>query len=545
MLRRLFLWHDPLPVSADGLSDASMAPTVAEAKARAKKLVFPSTFFFGCATAAYQIEGGLDNCNWSMWECAAAGSRSYDLWESTLLPALTLYNRARREQRTRKSDGQPTVEGHQRAGLACDSWNRFDEDLAALKALGARMYRFSVEWSRIEPREGVINEAALSRYHSWCQQLRAAGIEPHITLHHFSEPAWFVKMGGWEKRANVDHFERFATVVGTRLAPVCGYWTTINEANGYALCGWLAGVHPPGIKDELGKMLKVVRHLLVAHTRAYHAIHTASTTAGASAQVCLGLNHVWHVPNAWYNLLSVVLCLFLNVVYNFVMLDAILLGRFPNFPIPFQLIALAFGWGRDIRALHGTAEFIGVNHYYRSIVRFGFRDSSMPSLPSPTDMFIQLPLGLLLRGASVPGFEKNEMGWDLTPSSMEVLLRAMWERYRAPILITESGTADGAVPDQKRTRYVAAILEEIARVRDVDGADVRGCLIWTLLDNFEWAEGYRPKFGLLSTNFETLERTERKATCDMLRSIFKREAAPTASASPSTRAQRSPKRNRR
>ena len=209
------------------------------------------------------------------------------------------------------------------------------------------------------------------------------------------------------------------------------------------------------------------------------------------------------------------------------------------------------------------ADFVGVNHYYRSIVKLGWRDATVPAVPAPTDMFINLPCNLLLRGAAVPGFEKNEMGWDLTPSSMDRLLLAVWERYHAPIIVTESGTADGDEPDVRRIRYISALLVAIQRLKRVEGVDIRGYLVWSLLDNYEWAEGFRPKvctagctspaspasqtrrlstsltlqphrlsplrlsrapqFGLLRTDFDTFERHERKATCDMLRSVFAKQ----------------------
>lgn len=207
-VRRTLIWYDPLPVTADGKHDALMAPTAEEAAARAARLSFPPDFFFGASTAAYQIEGGLHSCNWSMWE----------------------------KQGTR-ADGKPTVE--EKVGRACDSWNLFAADLAALKRLGTTMYRFSVEWSRVEPSEGCFDEAALDKYLSWCVQLRAEGIEPMVTLHHFTEPAWFCEKGGWEVRANVDHFERFCKVVAARLSPACSYWTTINELNATrSAAGW-------------------------------------------------------------------------------------------------------------------------------------------------------------------------------------------------------------------------------------------------------------------------------------------------------------------
>jgi beta-glucosidase len=532
--RRTFLQFEDLPVreiSSENVSfsssskrrmltDATMALTPDKAKQSVQNLQFPSDFLWGAATAAYQIEGGLDHCNWSMWE-----------------------------QQGTKLDGTPTVEHNERAGRACDGWERFNQDLESMKKLGLQMYRFSVEWSRIEPQEGVFDEAALDRYKSWCQRLKQAGIEPMITLHHFTEPKWFVDKGGWEKRTNLQYFAKFVDRVTDELAPHCRYWTTINELNGYAICGWLAGVHPPGKVNDLLTMLRVIRHLLVAHTMATKAIRAASATKMETPIICLALNHVLFLtanskppPSlsilAWIAwildwLISHVVALFLNYVYNFVFLDAIFAkrhaGRFPIFPIPFHAAAVLAGWSRDIRNLKGSADWIGVNHYYRSFVEFGMApkssggpsESSLPRQASPTDMFIALPFGLEIRATAISNFEKNEMGWDLTPSSMSRLLQMLWDRYHQPIIITESGTAD--TTDKKRVRYIAAILlaiHEMINKSSETKVDIRGYLVWTLMDNFEWAEGYRPKFGILSCNFETMERTERKDTCDLLRSVF-------------------------
>ena len=209
IFRRTFIWYDRLPVRVHpetGVeSDELMAETAAEACERAKELHFPDTFLFGTATAAYQVEGGLDKCTWREWE----------------------------KKRVR-ADGFPTIERHEEAGIACDHWGRFEADLAMMKRIGVRMYRFSVDWSRCEPEEGRWSDAALARYVRWCELLREAGIEPMVTLHHFNEPTWFDAKGGWEVRANLDDFKRFAERVAAALAPHCGHWATINELNGCA-----------------------------------------------------------------------------------------------------------------------------------------------------------------------------------------------------------------------------------------------------------------------------------------------------------------------
>jgi beta-glucosidase len=199
----------------DGKLTCELMPeTAAEALAAADGLDFPPTFLLGAATAAYQVEGGLDGCNWAAWERSGRNGEHF-------------------------------------AGVACDHWARFEADVDRMVALGLRMYRFSVDWSRCEPQEGLFDGKAVARYVQWCQLLRAKGIEPMVTLHHFCQPEWFDELGGWEDGGNVKYFRRFVEHVAPLLAPHCSYWCTLNELNGFAMCGWVGGVHPPGKKDDV------------------------------------------------------------------------------------------------------------------------------------------------------------------------------------------------------------------------------------------------------------------------------------------------------
>lgn len=196
----------------------------------------PSGFLWGTATAAHQIEGGLDN-NWTDFEAGAF------------------------------PDGRPHIKNQDRSTVATDSWNRFDEDLAAMKALGATTYRFSVEWSRLEPRKGEWNDAAMQRYREWCVKLRAAGIEPMVTLHHFTLPKWVVEAGGFENEASKADLERFTRRVAGNLKDQVDWWVTLNEPNVYAVQGYLAGIFPPGKKDDTVTQTKVIANMLKAHAR--------------------------------------------------------------------------------------------------------------------------------------------------------------------------------------------------------------------------------------------------------------------------------------
>ena len=225
---------------------------------------------------------------------------------------------------------------------------------------------------------------------------------------------------------------------------------------------------------------------------------------------------------AGFGLVSWILPAVVNHLFNFEFHAVVVEGRLS------WLMRIVF-WlvghrrvAQDIALMKGTVDAIGVNHYYRSEVYFG-RDTSpneVPRISGPTDMFLRLPGGLLLRALPVEGFEKSDMGWDLTPSSMEWLLEALWKRFHMPLIVTESGIADGEEPDERRTRYLAACLEVAHRARR-RGMDLRGYLIWTLLDNFEWTEGFRPRFGILRTDFADRSRHER-ASSAMLRGIASR-----------------------
>ena len=459
----------PTQEMSNGMTtDSQMAMTAVEAKQLAQTLDFPADFMIGSATAAYQIEGGLDGCNWAEWERAGRN-------------------------------------GKHRAGIACDAWNRFEADVGRMQELGLRMYRFSVDWSRIETSPGTFDEAALDRYVRWCEVLRAAGIEPMITLHHFAQPVWFDQQGGWEAPSSVETFGTFVDHVLARLAPHCSHWCTINELNGYAICGYIAGVHPPGMRDAFLPMLRCVRNMMVAHGRAVASIREASSALHSPPQITISFSHVVFLPGS--GLASIALAALLNYLFNFAFLEPLVHGRLDS--RFFGTVGWLLGWRDDMRALKGTIDFIGVNHYYRAVVRFGTGDA-VSKQPSPTDMFCTLPFGLRLHASALAGFEKSDMGWDLTPSSMEWLLNTLYERYRLPLLVTESGIADGDEPDDRRTRYLAACLAVASRLVK-RGVPLRGYLLWTLMDNFEWAEGFRPRFGLLRTDFETLERHPRQS----------------------------------
>jgi beta-glucosidase len=412
---------------------------------------FPAGFRFGAATAAHQVEGGTSGNNWTRWEDHV------------------------------RPDGRPGILTGERAGQASDHWERFDDDVELMVALGLDTYRFSLEWSRLEPSPGRFDDDALHRYRSWCRTLRAARITPMVTLHHFTEPLWLTDRGGFEDRRAAAAFERFAEHVVPALADQVDLWITVNEPNVFAVLGWLRGEFPPGATD-LGRTANVLRNVLEAHGRAYHAIHrldrAAADPAGPPAAVSIAHNVVLFEPRTRANPLEVLAARVAHRNYNAAPLEACRSGRV-TFGVP------GAGVRERLPGLAGTLDWLGVNHYFRNVVEVPGRGE---------------PLTLGFDGVSV----KNDMGWDLLPGTLATAVR--WAAsYGLPVTVTEHGTCDAEVPDERRRWFVPAALEELA-VAVADGVDCRGYVHWSLLDNFEWAHGFGARFGLHRVDYATQER---------------------------------------
>ena len=369
---------------------------------------FPDGFVWGTATAAHQIEGGNWNNDWWAWEHAP---------------------------------GTPCAEP---SGDACDSWNRADDDVALVADMGLGSYRFSVEWSRIEPEEGEWSHAAVDHYRRLCDALRAQGIDPTVTFHHFTTPRWVSARGGWEDPATAERFaafcHRLAGELGDGMARAC----TINEPNIVAAAGWLLGFFPPG-KTDPDLRLRVNDVFVDAHRRAVEAIRAAAP----GVPVGLTLSMTEHTPVDGGEQAAAAMEKEMEDVF----LDAV-----------------------------DGDDFLGVQTYSR--MRIG-------------------PGGMVGPEDGVPVLD---MGYEYWPQALEACLRRAWTYTggRVPLIVTENGI--GTTDDAQRIAYVHAALEGVLRAL-ADGVDVRGYTYWSLLDNFEWAYGYRPRFGLVSVDRATFART--------------------------------------
>jgi beta-glucosidase len=371
------------------------------------RIEFPEGFLWGTATAAHQVEGGNWTNDWWAWEHDPAS---------------------------------PCVEP---SGDACDQWHRYPEDIAMLAGLGFGAYRFSVEWSRIEPEEGEWSAASLEHYRRVCATCLEHGVTPVVTFHHFTTPRWLAALGGWADAATADRFARFCERTVARLGDLVEWACTLNEPNVVALFGYLAGTFPPG-RQDLDLRRRVNDVFIDAHHKAAEVIRAGP--GRSKVGLTLSMGQWWPVDGGEANVAR----------YRRNMEDVYL------------------------EAARGD-DFIGVQTYSR--LRIG-------------------PQGAL---GPEEGVETTIMGYEFWPEALEATVRRAWEvTDGVPVYVTESGIA--ATDDTRRIDFVRRALGGVAACL-ADGIDVRGYTYWSLLDNFEWTYGYGPVFGLVAVDRDTFTRT--------------------------------------
>lgn len=402
-------------------------------------LSFPSTFRWGAAVAAHQVEGNNTNNDWWFWE---------------------------------QQPGR--IAENQRSGLACDWWEHAEADFDRAAAMGLNALRLSVEWSRIEPRPGEFDAAALARYKAMLQGLRQRGIEPMVTLHHFSNPLWLAQRGGWENVETVDLFARFAGRVVQALGDLCDLWCTVNEVNVYGYTGYSEGAFPPGKNDVL-LAFRVIRHMLLGHAAAYRAIHAAQP----AARVGLAHNMRPMEPARPRSLLDRLAAWLPSRTFNDLLLVALTEGRW----------GLPLGLGA-VPELRHTLDWFGLNYYCRSHVAFDLSQGQSLFARQFND-----PAGELLAG---------DYGEYYPPGMFHFLQRLA--ALRVPLYMTENGCP--GPDDGQRARYLMEHLYQVGRAMR-SGCPVQGYYYWTLVDNFEWARGWTLPFGLIAMDPATQERTLR------------------------------------
>lgn len=393
------------------------------------KYEFPEGFLWGAATSAHQIEGGLEN-DWSEWE--RSGARIENLKQQGKAPANYI------------------------SGEATKAYVMNNANIKCLTDLGASAYRFSVDWSRIEPNEGDFQESVLEHYLNFAKKLRGHDIEPFVTLWHWPVPLWVRDMGGWKSRDMLPYFERYCERVVDVLGEVVDFWVPLNEPFVYADNSYRQGEWPPQEKSARA-MLQVVNNLIRGHKLAANAIKRLDD----DYQIGVASHNIHFDPVG-------------------------------NSPVN-KLLA----WGANVfwndyflHRVKSSLDFIGLNYYFHAAVDYG--------------------------GGENENRVVSDLGWELYPEGLYHVIDGL-KKYDLPIYITEHGLADK--DDNHRSWYLKESLCHIHRAIQ-DGADVRGYLHWSLTDNFEWAEGFIPRFGLYEVDYDTYERIPRPSV-EVYRTIIK------------------------
>jgi beta-glucosidase len=358
------------------------------------------------------------------------------------------------------------------------------KDIELIAELGHNAHRISLEWSRIEPKEGVWSEEALDHYEDVLVKLHGKQIQPIVTLHHFTSPCWLADKGGWENPEVQDYFERFTEKVVGRLGKYVKYWITINEPMVYIYHGHYEGIWPP-FKKSLSSAATVCRNMLHAHVRAYRVLHAYSQNelGGQEVQVSISKSLIPFEPVNEKSLKDKFAVFLRNWFYNHLFLKSLKTG-FAFFP----------GLMCEFLPAKNTLDFLGINYYFRQFVK-----SSKKS-----------PFGEPLEVSKVEGrqnTEINQMRWEVYPKGIVTVVE-MVARYGWPVMITENGIC--TKDDTQRVRYIETHLASLLEAKKA-GANVIGYLYWSLFDNFEWAEGYSPCFGIVEVNLETQERKIKKS----------------------------------
>ena len=391
-------------------------------------LKFPNGFLWGAATSAHQVEGGTKN-DWTEWEKTNA--------ERLAKEAKTKWQPWQQEQFPEMFESQNYI-----SGRACDHFNHFHEDFDIAKSLGHNAHRFSIEWSRIEPEEGKFDEKEIKHYRQVILALRARGLEPFITLWHWTMPVWFVEKGGFQKNNNIKYFVRFCKMIVEKFKDEIKFWIVLNEPEIYAGNSYLKGTWPPQKKNFISYFF-VMRNLIKAHREVYKKIKKINL----DIQVGVAKNNIYFEACG---------------------------DRYVN---SFLKKIIDWWWNfYFLNQIKNQQDFIGLNHYFHNRIDYGFNKNDNKKI--------------------------SDLGWELYPEALFFVLKDL-KKYNKPIYITENGLADAI--DKNREWFIKESLKNIYKAIS-EGVNVRGYFYWSLLDNFEWDKGFWPRFGLVEIDYQTMER---------------------------------------
>ena len=442
-------------------------------------LVFPKDFVWGVATAAYQIEGAADE-----------DGKGPSVWDAFS-----------------KKTGA-VFEGHT-GDEACDHYHRYREDVALMKRLGVGSYRFSVSWPRVLPAGvGAPNRKGLDFYNRLVDELLGNGIQPLCTVFHWDYPQALYKRGGWLKRDSAEWFADYAKLLGTRLGDRVKVWATQNEPQCFIGAGHVDGIHAPGAKLSLGEYLVAAHNSMRAHAKAVQALRATVKGAQVGYAIAVSLKQpasasADDIEAARAATFAVGRSLWNSTWWT----DPVLRGRYPQDGLAAYGAQMPRVKASDLDEMKQPLDYLGLNIYKADYVRRG-ANGEPEELPTP------------------PGYPRSGVDWQpITPACMYWGPRYFHERYRLPIAITESGLStrdqvflDGKVHDPQRIDYMHRVLLELSRAIQ-QGVPVTSYYAWSLLDNFEWAEGYKQRFGLVYVDFQNQKRVP-KDSFDWYRQVI-------------------------
>jgi beta-glucosidase len=434
---------------------------------------FPEEFVWGAATAAYQIEGA-----------AREHGRGDSIWDTF----------ARLPGNVRNGDT---------GDAAADHYHRWRDDVALMQRLGLGAYRFSIAWPRVQPDgRGAPNERGLDFYRALVDGLLEAGIEPFPTLYHWDLPQPLEDAGGWAARETAERFAEYAGLVVDALGDLVPRWATLNEPWCSAFLGYGSGLHAPGVRDH-ARAVAAAHHLLLAHGLAVARVRASHP--GLELGIVLNLEPRRPATDDPADLAAARL---VDGMLNRIFLDPLFERRYPEDVLAHleRHVDLAFVREGDLQAIGAPIDLLGVNYYRPAIVAAG-RGGGVPNWPGEDET------------RTIPhAGERTSMGWDVDASGLDELLVRLYREYRSiPVYVTENGAAyddepgaDGVVSDEQRIAYLDQHLRACHRALAA-GVDLRGYFVWSLLDNFEWAEGYARRFGIVYVDYETQRRVPKRS----------------------------------
>jgi len=456
---------------------------------------FPEGFLWGTATAAYQVEGAVNE--------DGRGTSIWDTFSHT--PGKVLHGDT--------------------GDIACDQYHRLEEDLDLMADLGLKAYRFSVAWPRIQPEgSGSANQRGLDYYRRLVEGLRERSMEPMLTLYHWDLPQALEDRGGWTSRETSERFAEYAGIMYEALGDVVWLWITLNEPWVSAWKGYGMGVNAPGHKDTF-KALAATHHLLLGHG---FALERMRSLGHGDNQLGITLN-LSPVRPATEEAADAEAARRVDGNANRLYLDPLFRGSYPQDMLGHYTDSSDFAFVRDgdLAAISVPIDFLGVNYYFRNTVVDGRRSSELTT----AERYADLDAATVLP----PGVEKTAMGWPVEPDGLTELLVRLHEEYtQIPLYITENGIAvhdyvdpEGDVDDEERVAFLDAHFRA-AHAAIEQGVNLRGYMVWSLLDNFEWAEGYSKRFGIVFVDYGTQRRVP-KMSARWYRKVIERNQLPDES----------------